>query len=151
MGTIFSLSVRDPTFVRDLIANLKVVAYDLPGTLVFSMVVSLLLTQKFKTNSFFKVIFFLPIIMSSGIILQKLNQDAIANMLMSGERSSNMFKSYLLQRRLEEMGLTSDIIQLITGTANSIFSLALKSSVQILLFIAGPSVNFPGFVRGGGD
>lgn len=128
---------QDPTFVRDLIANLKVVAYDLPGTLVFSMVVSLLLTQKFKTNSFFKVIFFLPIIMSSGIILQKLNQDAIANMLMSGERSSNMFKSYLLQRRLEEMGLTSDIIQLITGTANSIFSLALKSSVQILLFIAG--------------
>ena len=35
-------------------------------------------------------------------------------------------------------GWTSDIIQLITeNTANSIFSLALKSSVQILLFIAG--------------
>lgn len=128
---------QDPTFVRDLITNLKVVAYDLPGTLIFSMVVSLLLTQKFKSNSFFKVIFFLPVIMSSGIILQKLNQDTIANMLLSGERSSNMFKSYLLQQKLEELGMTSDIIALITQMANSVFSLALKSSVQILLFIAG--------------
>lgn len=132
------LFLVDATFVRDLVTNLKVVAYDLPGTLVFSMVIALLLNQKFRGRNFFKVIFFLPIIMSSGIILQKLNEDMVSGMIMSGERSDNSaFTLSMLQARLEEMGVNEELVGMIIGTASSVFELALKSSVQILLFLAG--------------
>lgn len=102
------------------------------------MVIALLLNQKFRGRNFFKVIFFLPIIMSSGIILQKLNEDMVSGMIMSGERSDNSaFTLSMLQARLEGMGVNEELVGMIIGTASSVFELALKSSVQILLFLAG--------------
>jgi len=129
--------LSDADYVRELITNLKVVVYDLPGVLIFSMVIALVLNQKFRSSGFFKVVFFLPIIISSGIIIEKLNQDMVSGMLMSGERSTNMFKLYLFEKGLSELGMGSDIVRLIVDTANSVFGLSWKSCVQILLFIAG--------------
>ena len=43
--------------------------YKVPATLVFSFFVALLLNQEFKGRGFVRAIFFLPVILSSGVIV----------------------------------------------------------------------------------
>ncbi len=128
---------QNQNFFEDLVTSLKAVIYDMPGITIFSLVIALLLSQKFKGQGFFKVIFFLPIIMSSGQLMSFLNADSLSTIMKSGERSGNTFQLYVLQETLANMGLGDDITEIIFTFINDIFGLVLKSGVQILLFIAG--------------
>jgi len=128
---------KDQNFLKNLVGSLQTVIYDLPVILILSMIIALLLVQKFRGQSFFKVVFFLPIIMSSGLVLSYLNGDSLSQIMMSGERSGNIFEMNVLNETLANIGLNDDVIATIVSFSSNIFNLILKSGVQILLFIAG--------------
>lgn len=127
----------DSEFLQAFINTMKDMAYQVPTILIYSLFVALLLNQNFPGRMLVRGIFFLPVIIASGVILEILQADVMSEITLSGEKSSSMFQVQALINMLTEMGLGSDIISFISTTANSIFELPWRSGIQILLFIAG--------------
>ncbi|MHB1452601.1 MAG: carbohydrate ABC transporter permease [Saccharofermentanales bacterium] len=127
----------DPEFFSSLIGSVKNLLYQVPLILIFSLIIALLLNQKFRGRLLARAIFFVPVIIASGVIIKILNGDTASALIKAGEKSSNIFKVAMFTQTLLELGLTAEIVNLITSTANSIFELSWRSGVQILLFLAG--------------
>jgi len=62
----------DPTFVQLLIEYTIETLVSVPIVIIFSMVIALLLNLKFKFKGFFRTIFFLPVVITSGPVIQEL-------------------------------------------------------------------------------
>jgi ABC-type sugar transport system permease subunit len=62
----------DPTFVELLIGYAIETAVSVPIVLIFSMLIALLLNLKFRGKGLFRIIFFLPVVITSGPVIQEL-------------------------------------------------------------------------------
>lgn len=62
----------DPTFVDLLIGYVLETLVSVPIIIIFSMIIALLLNLKFRFKGFFRTIFFLPVVITSGPVIQEL-------------------------------------------------------------------------------
>jgi ABC-type sugar transport system permease subunit len=62
----------DPTFVELLIGYAIETSVSVPIILIFSMIIALLLNLNFRGKGFFRLIFFLPVVITSGPVIQEL-------------------------------------------------------------------------------
>ena len=131
------LFISDNEFVRTFTSTLGDMAVKVPMILVYSLAVALILNQKFKGRLIVRSVFFLPVIIASGVVIDILNGDVMSKLLMSGDRSSAMFQVNALSDMMLSMGLSDEMIAIISNFTNGIFELSWLSGVQILLFIAG--------------
>src|SRR5690606_38543849 len=60
---------RDPLFVRQLIQSLENVLYEVPIVIMFSLFIAVILNQSFRGRTFMRAIFFLPVIVTSGVVI----------------------------------------------------------------------------------
>ncbi|REE56447.1 ABC-type sugar transport system permease subunit [Paenibacillus taihuensis] len=127
---------KDPTFVRSLYTTAVDVLYEVPIITMFSLFIAVILNQKFRGRTFMRAVFFLPVIIASGVVIVLLKGQVFSN---SFSTASNvyLFKMTGLQDLLREAGVSNGIVNYFTSTVNRIFSLTWKSGVQILLFLAG--------------
>lgn len=129
--------VTDSDFVRTLTETTGDLFVKVPTILIYSLFIALILNQKFKGRLIVRAIFFLPVIIASGVVIEILQGDAMSKLLMSGERSSSMFQVNALTEMLRTMGMSDELVSAISNFTNGIFELSWLSGVQILLFIAG--------------
>jgi oligogalacturonide transport system permease protein len=64
--------LTDPTFVQLLIEYAIETLVSVPIVIIFSMIIALLLNLDFKGKGFFRAIFFLPVIITSGPVIREL-------------------------------------------------------------------------------
>jgi oligogalacturonide transport system permease protein len=64
--------LTDPNFVQLLIEYAIETIVSIPIVIIFSLVIALLLNLKFKFKGFFRTIFFLPVVITSGPVIQEL-------------------------------------------------------------------------------
>lgn len=129
---------EDPEFLRILAQAIGNMVYEVPIIILFSLFMALLLNQKFKGRLFFRAIFFLPVIVTSGIIITILKEDIFSSALKAGGlQSSFIFRSSGLKDYLVQSGINYSLVTYFTDVVNKIFDLTWKSGVQILLFLAG--------------
>ncbi len=62
----------DPTFVELLIGYVVEILVSLPIVLIFSMIIAMFLNLDFKFKGLFRTIFFLPVVITSGPVIQEL-------------------------------------------------------------------------------
>ena len=127
----------DPTFIRNLAISFGELAYQVPVTIVFSVFIALLLNQKFRGRTFMRAVFFIPVIIASGIVMSIIEGDIMAQMLRSGDRNIGTMLQINFGDFLFRLGLPLRFVQTITGMASDIFSLVWKSGVQIVILLAG--------------
>lgn len=133
-----------PTFVQDTVSLIGSLLLQSPAIIIFSLFIAVILNQKMKGQGIFRAIFFLPVIMATGIVLKA---DMSNAMLESMEGSSGIdtgavvtaggFDISNIQSMLEGMYINSDIVDYIVGLVNNIYSIVNYSGVQIILFISG--------------
>lgn len=129
---------EDPDFIRILAEAIRNMLYEVPIIIIFSLFMALLLNQKFKGRFLYRAIFFLPVIITSGIIITILKEDIFSSALKTGGlQASSMFKSSGLKDFLVQSGINYNLVTYFTDIVNRIFDLTWKSGVQILLFLAG--------------
>lgn len=129
---------EDPDFIRILAEAIRNMLYEVPIIIIFSLFMALLLNQKFKGRFLYRAIFFLPVIITSGIIITILKEDIFSSALKAGGlQASSMFKSSGLKDFLVQSGINYNLVTYFTDIVNRIFDLTWKSGVQILLFLAG--------------
>ncbi len=126
------------TFPSELLTAVQDILWQTPVIVIFSMFIALILNQKFRGRVFARAVFFLPVIVTSGIIIQIMNQDSFSESLKNGEAASSMMMQVGgIEDILYSCGFTPELAELFITVANNIFNITWKSGVQILLFLAG--------------
>ncbi len=69
----------DPTFVELLIGYTIETLVSVPIVLIFAMIIAMFLNQKFRLKGLFRVIFFLPIVITSGPVINELTTQGAAS------------------------------------------------------------------------
>jgi oligogalacturonide transport system permease protein len=69
----------DPNFVELLIGYTIETLVSVPIVLIFAMIIALFLNLKFKLKGIFRVIFFLPIVITSGPVIRELTAQGAAS------------------------------------------------------------------------
>ena len=128
--------VKDAEFLPRLISALGDMMYQVPLVLVFSLAIAAVLNGKFRGATFFKGIFFLPVIVASGVVITIVQGDAFAQVMNNAEAASSMYRATSITRTLLEMGLNAELVSSLEVITGNIFDLAWRSGIQILIFIA---------------
>lgn len=129
----------NPNFNRQLLESILDIVIDVPLILIFSLFVAVILNQQFLGRSLARSIFFLPVILASGVIInleaeslvQAINQQHAT----TGESSG--LRAFELQRIMLGAGVYPTIVEYLTGSVARIYEIVSLSGVQILIFLAG--------------
>lgn len=128
--------VTDPNYLPKLAASLKDMAYQVPLILVFSLAVACVLNNRFRGSLFFKALFFLPVIIASGVVMSVISGDEYAQLMNSSLASSSLLGADSITELLVNSGLDTRIVTAITKVTGDIFNLAWKAGIQILIFLS---------------
>ncbi len=130
----------DKDFGTNLLESMGQLAWQLPVIIIASLFFALLLNQKFIGRTFARAVFFLPVIVASGVVITIIKGDAVASSMMSGNVVNDggaIFQSSALQDLLVRAGLNSSLINLFTTISNSLFDILWKTGMQMIIFLAG--------------
>lgn len=126
----------DPYFVRNVVESLGDLLYQIPMILIYSTFFGMVLNQKFFGRTLVRVIMFFPVIVASGLVMNILNGDYVAQQLLTGDKSSALFNADIIRTFLLKMNLSVDLVDMLSGWANNIFQLSWKSGIQTILVLA---------------
>lgn len=133
------LFFRDVNFLPYLGETLSTNLLNTVLILVVSFFISILLNQKFKGRGLARAIFFLPVIITSGVLLQfEENTMAMLNKTMTETQaaSGGAFFSQNLYAILESANLEDTLVDFVMDAINNIYSIVSRSGVQILIFLS---------------
>ena len=142
--------LENADFTRTLISSIKNLIFSIPAIVIFSLFMAVLLNQKMKGRAVFRAIFFIPVIVSTGIIetIDLQNTLASAQSTMSnftngsvGESSATVgaqIVSFLdVQEFFSGMKVGQDLVGYVYQIVIGVYQIVNKSGVQMLIFLAG--------------
>lgn len=118
--------LMDVAFTDGLINYAGQMAVFIPVIITFSLIAAILLTKDIKGKGFFRIIFFLPVIITSGPVMKQLIEQNATSL-------PGISEYFSVQELANEFGLLGNLL----GTVLSSFIMILWfCGVQILIFIA---------------
>ena len=60
--------INDPKFAQTLLVGIQELLFDIPAIIIFSLFMAVLLNQKMAGRAVFRAIFFIPVILSTGLM-----------------------------------------------------------------------------------
>jgi ABC-type sugar transport system permease subunit len=128
-------------FNQILVNSLTNILIDVPFIIFFSLFIAMLLNGKFKGRGLIRTIFFLPILLGSGAVLETLRLATEQIQLGAGTTVAEMAPTagvnvgYFLDMFIN-LGLPTKFVDYIVGLVGRIYDIVRASSVQIIIFIA---------------
>ena len=135
----------DPDFVQTLLAGLGELVFDVPAILIFSLFMAVLLNQKMAGRAVFRAIFFIPVILSTGL-MEGIEASNILGTMMEGNESidgsgssaaSEIVSVMDIERLFSSMKVGKELVDLVAKMINEIYDIVNRSGVQMLIFLAG--------------
>src|SRR5699024_9372299 len=133
----------DPDFIPNLLKTIVQMVSKVPVIIIFSFFAASLLNQKFKGRGFARSVLFLPVILTSGIIMSMEHSDLLLSSAQSVaeeeiERgSSSMMTLFQFRQLLYSINIPIPIVSFIVLAVDHIYEVVIASGVQILIFLAG--------------
>lgn len=129
----------DAEFNRFLTEEIGRMIINSIAIMVFSFFVALVLNQKFKGRAFVRAIFFLPVILSSGVILGVEYDNALLSSMQEIIEDTNTGTSITttIQNILVTTGIGSSAFELVFEIVDGIYDVAIASGIQIIIFLSG--------------
>lgn len=128
---------EDPTFTSNLTNGITSFFYRFPFILVLSLIIAILLNQKFVGRLFFRALYFLPVIIASGVVLDFMITKGTISAGSAGVSSDISSEMFSVNSIVEMLGLPDVLSEYIENVMNIIMQLVWSCGVQIVLFIAG--------------
>ena len=100
-----NLFVKNPDFLPAFTETVTTVAAKSPLIIIFSLFIAVVLNQKFKGRTFFRAVFFLPVIIAGGIAIEIINGNYFLGLISSGDRSNALFQSQSIAASLTSSGI----------------------------------------------
>lgn len=131
---------HDQDFTQALVEMLKNTALRTPLILIFSIFIAVILNQKFKGRTFARSVFFLPVIIATGPVINIINGNMSTGGYSGGaDQFSTMFETDLVGQLLNYLGImniSDSFTEVINSLTSDIFNLVWNSGIQILLFLS---------------
>lgn len=134
----------DTGFVETLKSGLGQLALEIPVIVFFSLFVAILLNQKMVGRGAFRAIFFIPVILSTGLIAQIDASNNLGDYMGSqsvdtgsGTSAAGIVSAVDIQSLFSNMLIGSSFAETVTGFVNNIFDIVNRSGVQMLIFLSG--------------
>lgn len=129
----------DPEFNRLLVEELGRMVVDSLAIMVFSFFVALILNQKFKGRALVRAIFFLPVILSSGVILGLETDNALMASIQAAveENTAGVSITGAIKTILVTSGVGSNAFEIVFDIIDNIYDIAISSGIQIIIFLSG--------------
>ena len=137
---------EDPDFVKTLLTGLEELAFDIPAIILFSLFMAVLLNQKMAGRAAFRAIFFIPVILSTGLMESieasniigddMENPDGIAQ----GTETSTaqeIVSAIDIEALFANMKVGTELVDYVVQMINNIYDIVNRSGVQMLIFLAG--------------
>ena len=130
----------DPEFVPFLLSEISTMLLNTPATLIFSFFIALLLNQNFKGRGAVRAIFFLPVILSSGVIVGIEYNNALLQDMKDVISSNTNDTS--VTGVLESILITSDsspmsmMFMYVFQIIDKVYDIAIASGIQIIMFLS---------------
>lgn len=127
----------DNQYVPEMVGFFLQLILMVPIILVFSLLISLLLNQRFKGRFFFRALFFLPVIFSTGQIITEFFNAGVGSLPGTGGQAvgASVSSQYDIVQVLLHV-----LPPILSGPVQTVFSMIIiilwYSGVQILLFVA---------------
>jgi len=160
---------EDPDFVLRLTTGIRQLIFDIPAIVIFSLFMAIMLNQKMTGRAVFRAIFFIPVILATGII-DKIDQ---GNSLLSymnetgrnvgtANRGNASGESTVVQiisvmdftwLFMNMKGVTIDLVLYVVTAVNNIYQIINRAGVQMLIFLGGlqsisPAIYESAFIEG---
>lgn len=129
-----------PGFTSALLAGLQQLLFEVPAIIVFSLFIAVVLNHKMLGRAVFRAIFFVPVIISTGIMMDySSGSAAVGGEVNTGtEESTNEIISVLdVQQLFSSMKIGGELVTYVVGIVNNVYNIINYSGVQMLIFLAG--------------
>ena len=134
----------DPEFTQVLLKGLGSLAIDIPAILIFSLFMAIMLNTKMVGRAVFRSIFFIPVVLSTGIMESIAALDVLTDYMESGEGIDDgsgktqeaLVSADDLALLFANMKVGTELVDIVTKMVNNIFDIVNRSGVQMLIFLA---------------
>ncbi|MBO5700956.1 MAG: sugar ABC transporter permease [Clostridia bacterium] len=134
----------NPDFVKTLISGIKELAFDIPAIILFSLFMAVLLNQKMAGRAAFRAIFFIPVILSTGLMetidASNIMEDAMEEGGDYGTETSTaseIVSAIDIEVLFQGMKVGTELVTYVATMINNIYDIVNRSGVQMLIFLAG--------------
>ena len=135
---------QNPNFVSKLISGIQKLIFEVPAVVIFSLFIAVVMNQKMLGRAAFRAIFFLPVIVSTGIMETINISDTMSSLTQggiddgSGGGGANQIVSLLdVERLFSSMKVGGELVTYVVNIVNDVYSIINYSGVQMLIFLAG--------------
>ncbi len=135
------LFISDPDYIPELVSSFTNLLIDFPCILLFSFFIATILNQSFKGRVAARVLFFLPVIIASGVI--QLIQSNQLQSVSSSSITSEAQNTGMVQMIDVAVNLVNTIkidpafIDFVNMAVERAYTITISSGIQILIFLAG--------------
>ena len=130
------LILEDPDLLRELLSCFTDLIYTVPVIVILSIMIAVMLNSKFVGKTFFRTVFFLPVIISGGAVLGIIRGDTAMSLMVEGTKSGSMLEISNVQSLIAQFQLPDELSNFLISISNQVFNMLWKSGLQILLFLA---------------
>lgn len=133
---------ENPNYLKNLTTSLTNFSYSLPIIVIVSFILAVILNQKFKGRMIFRSLYFLPVIIATGVVMGYLTESVGGNQNPIIQLSTDASNEYVsggidFEAVLGQLNMPQEITDLMAKYIGMIFNLLWDCGVQIVLFIAG--------------
>lgn len=130
----------DAEYTRLLTEELSRMAIYSVSIMVFSFFVALVLNQKFKGRALVRSVFFLPVILASGVMLKLDSENSLMAVIaqtveINGQSGASITGA--LQNILRTSGVGVRAFETLFDVIDNIYDVAISSGIQIIIFLSG--------------
>lgn len=128
----------DPEFNRLMSDEIFRIVTHTIAILVISLVIAIILNQEFKGRAFVRAIFFLPVILSSGVLVGLESNNSLMQSIQSAVQENASFQlSDSVMSILRLSGLGSGILDVVAQVISEVQDIVMASGLQIIVFLTG--------------
>ena len=138
---------EDPEFVKILTAGIQQLIFDIPAIVIFSLFVAVLLNQKLVGRAAFRAIFFIPVIIATGLVdaidqsntmLEYMeNTEEGINDGSGANATSEIISLVDIEVLFANMKVGTELVEYVVNMVNNIYNIINRSGVQMLIYLAG--------------
>ncbi len=144
----YSDALKDTTFTTTLLSGIEQLIIDTPMILIFSLFIAVVLNQKMLGRAAFRAIFFIPVVLSTGL-METINAADIMQEQMGsaesggmsdgsgGSAASEIVSAVDIARLFEDLKVGTGLVEYVVSAVNNIYNIVNRSGVQMLIFLAG--------------
>ena len=136
----------NPNFVQTLLTGLQQLLFDIPAIIIFSLFMAVLLNQKMAGRAVFRAIFFIPVILSTGLMESIEAQNVLTEYMEEEEgisdgsgtsTAADIVSALDVQILFANMKIGTGLVQYVVQAINNIYDIVNRAGVQMLIFLAG--------------